>query len=45
MYFNDGQGINIEVLFENQNISFPDAPYCAQENKQPKKIMFNFLGS
>gem|GEM_PF-5728302 len=32
MYFNDGPGIAIEVLFENQNTTFPDGPCCAEEN-------------
>jgi hypothetical protein len=45
MYFKDGQGIDIETLIENQNISFPDAPCCTYEDEQPQKILFNFLGT
>jgi hypothetical protein len=36
MYFNDGKGINMEVLIESQIIiSFPNAPRCVHEDKQP----------
>jgi hypothetical protein len=37
MYFNDGKGINMEVLIESQIIiiSFPDALCCIHEDKQP----------
>jgi hypothetical protein len=32
MYFKDGQGIDIEVLIENQITSFPDALCCTYED-------------
>jgi hypothetical protein len=36
MYFNDGKGIDMEVLIESQIIiSFPDALCCIHEDKQP----------